>query len=78
MLSQNMINDISIRYVYYMYVIFIIWQCPVIYKIAKQAFPEIYLNLKMSIFEAKKETILAGFISKHDRMYVSWKMQHQI
>ena len=32
----------------------------------------------MSDFEAKNENILAGFISLHDSMYVSWKMQHQI
>ena len=71
-------NAVSIRYVYYMYVIFIIWQCPDIYEIAKHAFPKIYLNIEMSVFEAKKENILAGFISKHNRIYVSWIMQHQI
>ena len=53
-----------------MFVIFIIWQCPDIYEIAKHAFPKIYLNIKMSVFEAKKENILAGFISQHDRIYV--------
>ena len=41
------------------------------YETAKQAFPKIYLNIKMSVFEAKKENILAGFTSKHDRIYVS-------
>ena len=32
----------------------------------------------MSVFEAKKEKKMAGFISKHDRIYVSYIMQHQI
>ena len=54
-----------------MYVIFIICECPDIYEIAKHAFPKIYLNIKMSVFEAKKENILAGLLSKHDRVYVS-------
>ena len=66
MISQNIINAVSILYVYYKFVIFIIWQCPDIYEIAKYAFPKIYLNIKMSVFEAKKENILAGLISKHE------------
>ena len=45
-----------------MYVIFIILECPYIYKIAKHAFPKLYLNIKMSVFDAKKESILAGFL----------------
>ena len=32
----------------------------------------------MSVFEAKQENILASFISKHDRIYVSWIRQQQI
>ena len=39
--------------------------------ISMNAFPKIYLNIKMSVFEAKKENIWTGFISKHDRIYVS-------
>ena len=70
MISQNIINAVSILYVYYKFVIFIIRQCPDIYEITKHAFPKIYLNIKMSVFEAKKENILAGFKSKHDRIYV--------
>ena len=55
-----------------MNVIFIIWQCPDIYETAKQALPKIYLNIEISVFEAKKkENILAGFISNHDRIYVN-------
>ena len=61
----------SICYVYYMYVVFIIRQCPDIYEMGKHAFPKIYLNIKMSVFEAKQENCLAGFISKNDRIYVS-------
>ena len=34
-------------------------------------FQKIYLNIKMSVFKAKKENILAGFICKHDKIYVS-------
>ena len=52
-----------------MYVIFVIRQCPYIYEIAKHAFPKIYLNIKMSVFQVKKENILAGFISEDDRIY---------
>ena len=32
--------------------------------------------MKMLVFEAKKENILAGFIRKRDRIYVSLIMQH--
>ena len=78
MKPQNMINAVSIWYVYYMYVIFVIWQCPDIYEIAKNAFPKMYQNIKMSVFEAQYENILAGFISKHDKIYVIWITQHQI
>ena len=50
-----------------------------IYEIAKHVFPKIYLNIKMSVFEAKKKgNISAGFIRKHDRRYVSCIMQHQV
>ena len=41
------------------------------YEIAKHASPKIYLNIKMSVLEAKQEKNLAGFISKHDKIYVS-------
>ena len=51
-----------------MYVVFIVRPNPDIYEIAKHAFPKIYLNIKMSVFEAKQEKNLAGFISKHDRI----------
>ena len=34
-------------------------------------FPEYILNIKMSVFEAKKDNNLAGFLSKHDSIYVS-------
>ena len=50
-----------------MYVIFLIWQCPDIQVIAIHAFHKIYLNIKMPDFEAKKENILVGFLSIHDR-----------
>ena len=50
---------------------FYIMTCPDIYEIAKHAFPKLYLNMKMSVFEAKKENILAGFISKHDGIHIS-------
>ena len=52
-----------------MYVIFLIWQYPDIQIIAIHAFPKIYLDIKM--LEAKNENILAGFISIHDKIYVS-------
>ena len=39
-----------------------------------QNIPE-YKNVS---FLGKKENIFAGFISKHDRIYVRWIMQHQI
>ena len=55
MTSQNMIYDVSIWNVYYMYVIFWIWQCSAMYVIAIHAVPQIYLNIKMSVFEAKNE-----------------------
>ena len=71
MISQKMINAASVSYIYYMLGVFIIRQCPDIYKLAKHTFPKIYLNIKMSVFEAKQENILAGFISKRDRIYVS-------
>ena len=73
-----MINAVSIWNVFYMYVIFLIWQYPDIQIIAIHAFPKIYLDIKMLDFEAKNENILAGFISIHNKMYVSWKMQQQI
>ena len=52
-----------------MYVIFLIWQYPDIQVIAIYAFPKIYLDIKMSDFEANNENILAGFTSIHDKMY---------
>ena len=58
--------------------LFIIWQCPDSYETVKHAFLKIYLNIKMSAFETKKENILAGFTIKHDMIYVSWIRQHQI
>ena len=54
-----------------MYFIFLIWQYPYIQVKAIHAFPKIYLDIKMSDLEAKTEYILAGFISIHDKMYVS-------
>ena len=62
-----------------MYVILLVWQCQYVQVIAIHAFPKIYLDIKMSDFEAKKnKIILADLISIHDMMYVSLKMQHQI
>ena len=48
-----------------MYAVFLIWHYPMGYiqVIAIHAFPETYLDIKMSDFEAKNENILAGFIS---------------
>ena len=60
-----------------MYVIFKIWQYPDIQIGAIYTFPKIYLDIKMSDFEAKKGKILAGFISIHDKMFASRKIQHQ-
>ena len=61
-----------------MYVILLVWQCQYVQVIAIHAFLEIYLDIKMSDFEAKKKkNILADLISIHDMMYVSLKMQHQ-
>ena len=37
-----------------------------------------YLNIKKSDFESKNKNILAGFVSKYNRIYVSWIMQRQI
>ena len=54
-----------------MYVILLIWQNPYIQVIAIHAFLKIYLDIKMSDFEAKNENILVGFISIHDKMHVS-------
>ena len=51
---------------------------PKIQVIAINAFPKIYLNIKMTDFEVKHENILAGFISICDKIYVSLIMQHQI
>ena len=34
---------------------FYIMTCPDIYEIAKHAFPQLYLNMKMSVFEAKRK-----------------------
>ena len=52
-----MINVVSIWNVYYVYVIFLIWQYQDIQVIAKHAFPKIYLDIKMSDFDIKNETI---------------------
>ena len=40
-------------------------------KVAMNAFPKIYLNMKMTDFEVKHENILAGFISIRDKICVS-------
>ena len=53
-----------------MYVIFFIRQCPNIQVIAINAFPKIYMIIKMTDFEVKHENILAGFISIHEKIYV--------
>ena len=71
MTSQYLINYVSICNVYYMYVIFLICQCPNIQVIAINAFPKIYLINKKTDFEVKHENILAGFICIHDKIYVS-------
>ena len=42
-----------------------------IYVIAIHAFPKMYLNIKKSDFESKNKNILAGFVSKYNRIYVS-------
>ena len=44
---------------------------PKIQVIAINAFPKIYLNIKMTDFEVNYENILAGFISIRDKIYVS-------
>ena len=49
----------------------LIWQNPNIQVIVIHAFPKIYLDIKMSDFETNNNNILAGFISVHDKMYVS-------
>ena len=49
-----------------MNVIFLVWQYPDIQVIAIHAFPKIYLDTKMSDFEAKNDNILVGFTSIHD------------
>ena len=49
-----------------MYAVFLIWQCPDIQAIEKHAFHKIYLNIKMSDFDLKKN-LLTGFLSIYDR-----------
>ena len=68
MISQNMTNVLSISNAYYMYIIFLYRYINVI---AIHAFPKMYLNIKKSDFESKTENILAGFVSKYNRIYVS-------
>ena len=53
-----------------MYVILLIWQYPDIQVIAIHTFPKIYLDIKMSDFEANNKNTLVGFISILDKMYV--------
>ena len=43
-----------------MYLIFLIWQYPDMQVIAMYALPKIYIDIKMSDFEANNKTILAG------------------
>ena len=43
-----------------MYLIFLIWQYPDIQVIAMYAFPKIYIDIKISDFEANNKNILAG------------------
>ena len=57
-----MTNDVSICNIYYMYVIFLIWQCPDIQVIAIHAVHKIDLG-----FRGKNENILVFFLSIHDR-----------
>ena len=57
-----------IVYVYYMFVIFSIWQCPYLQVIAIHEFPKIHLCIRMSDFEAKKRKYFGGFYkyARHD------------
>ena len=71
MLFKYMIIAVFNCDVCYMHVIFLIWQYPDIKVIAIHPFPKIYLDIKMSDFEANNEKNLAGFMSIHDKMYVS-------
>ena len=50
-LDKCCFNMIFLLYVRHFYIM----TCPDIYEIAKHAFPKLYLNMKMSVFEAKKE-----------------------
>ena len=61
MISQCMIIAVSICNVYYMHIVFVIWQCQDIQVVAIHAFLKIYLDIKMSDFDTKNENILAGF-----------------
>ena len=38
---------------------------------SKNVFPKIYLFIKMTDFQVKRENILEGFIRIHDMIYVS-------
>ena len=55
-----MIIAVSICNVYYMHVVFVIWQSQDIQVIAIHAFLKIYLDIKMSDFDTKNENILAN------------------
>ena len=61
-----MINVFSIRNVHYMFVSFLIWQCPDIQVIAIHAFHKIYLNIKMPDLEVKTK-IFWSVLTTHDR-----------
>ena len=45
---------------------------------SNKCIPKIYMIIKMTDFDVKPENILMGFISIHEKIYVSWKMQNQI
>ena len=61
-----------------MHIIFLIRQCPDIQVTAIHTFPKIYLDIKMSAFEAKKRKYVGRFY-KYTRQHVlSLIIQHQI
>ena len=66
-----MINAFSILNVYYMYVIFLIWQCRDIQVIAIHAFHKIYLNIKMPDIGVKLKYFAGVFKVYVTEIYVS-------
>ena len=70
MISQYMIIAVSICNVYYMHVVFMIWQCQDIQVIAIHAFLKIYLDIKMLDFDTKKKRKYFGRFYKYTRQRV--------